>query len=271
MVDTMDTRRRVTIADIVDFDRYALDDTNSRTKLINEAQKSLEKTSCVVLPGFLKKGVAARMAKEAEGVLPLAYRRDKQYPAYSADSEVGEVGRRLFWNKQFVTPSDILPTDGLINTLYAWDGMTSFVADVMCEKFLYRLGDELMRCVTTIMGNGDQHGWHFDANDFVVSLLLQKPESGGEFEFAPNIRSALEENEADVASVFNETGNLTRIHAVDAGTLMLFCGRWSLHRVRAIAGSRRRIIALFSYDRTPNVVHTPEVRMRAVGRAQPLA
>ena len=36
------------------------------------------------------------------------------------------------------------------------------------------------------MPPGGEQGWHFDDNEFVVSLLLQRPAVGGEFEYAPD-------------------------------------------------------------------------------------
>lgn len=268
MTDTILRSETTSIADIVDVQRYPLSDPQYRAKLIADAQESLANMSCVTLPGFLRPGVSDLMAAEASAALPLAYRRDKQYSAYSNQGNSSEVRQRLFWNKQFVTPTDTLPAAGLINTLYAWDDLTSFVRDVMQESELYPLSDDLMRCVTTIMGDGDQHGWHYDKNDFVVSLLLQKPDEGGEFEFAPYVRTDKDENEEEVARVFDGVSNLSRCHSVEPGTLMIFCGRLSVHRVRAVSGARRRIIALFSYDRSPGVVCTPETRLRAVGRVQ---
>ncbi len=61
---------------------------------------------------------------------------------------------------------------------------------------LFPLADPVMGCTATVMYEGDTHGWHFDLNDFVVSILLQAPEAGGTFDFAPNIRQDGEENYA---------------------------------------------------------------------------
>jgi hypothetical protein len=39
------------------------------------------------------------------------------------------------------------------------------------------------------MKDGDQLFWHFDQTDFVVSIALRDAEEGGDFEYAPLIRS----------------------------------------------------------------------------------
>ena len=43
----------------------------------------------------------------------------------------------------------------------------------------------MVGCMLTVLGAGDELGWHFDANDGVVSLMLQEAGAGGAFEFAP--------------------------------------------------------------------------------------
>ena len=44
------------------------------------------------------------------------------------------------------------------------------------------------------MPEGGGHNGHFDSADFVITLMLRKPEQGGDFECVPNLRSANEEN-----------------------------------------------------------------------------
>jgi hypothetical protein len=54
---------------------------------------------------------------------------------------------------------------------------------------------------------------------------------------------------------------------VEAGTLLLFCGRRALHRVPPVGGGVPRVIALLSYDRKPGVRYGGEVYARVVGRS----
>ena len=72
------------------------------------------------------------------------------------------------------------------------------------------------------MYEGDTHGWHFDLNDFVVSILLQAPEAGGTFDFAPNIRKDGDENYAAVAAALDGRSQSVRSIKVEAGTLAAF-------------------------------------------------
>lgn len=134
------------------------------------------------------------------------------------------------------------------------------------EPALFQLADPVMACTSTVMYEGDTHGWHFDLNDFVVSILLQAPESGGTFDFAPNIRRDGEENYPAVAAAIDGHSAGVRSIKVEAGTLLLFCGRRALHRVPPVHGKVPRVIALYSYDRKPDVRYGGEVYSRVVGR-----
>lgn len=266
--------RRPALFDLIDRRRYALDDAARRQEIVEDARRQMREESCVVLPDLLAPGIAAAMAAEATATIPYAYRRDRQYTAYSRpggeELPDSHPTRRFFWNRQHIVPTDILPPDGLILSLYESDALTGLVANILQEPELHRVADPLMACNVTALGNGDEHGWHFDGNDFVVSLLLQAPEAGGAFEFAPYIRDEGEENYDRVADAMDGKDGIVRAKRVSPGTLMIFCGRRALHRVSPVEGATPRLIALFSYDRKPGMVWGEAARLRAVGRAEPL-
>jgi hypothetical protein len=37
---------------------------------------------------------------------------------------------------------------------------------------------------------GQELGWHFDNSEFAITLLLQAPQSGGQFEYVRDLRDA---------------------------------------------------------------------------------
>ena len=118
----------------------------------------------------------------------------------------------------------------------------------------------------TALGDGDRHGWHFDENDFVVSLLLQEPEFGGRFEVLPNARTDAGIDFDLCAAALAGTAPDVLRPPLRAGTLSIFRGQRSLHRVSPVEGPRRRLIALFSYDRRPGMMFSAEVHLGAFGR-----
>ena len=102
---------------------------------------------------------------------------------------------------------------------------------------------------------GDTDGWHYDPNDGVVTLLLQAPDQGGGFEYAPNIRSDGDENYAGLKDLFEDPDQHGKRVEQRPGTLVFFNGRNSMHRVRPVGPTKApRIVTIFSYDLRPTQV-----------------
>ena len=101
------------------------------------------------------------------------------------------------------------------------------------------------------MTDGDQLQWHFDQTDFVVSLAIQDADDGGDFEVAPQIRSADDEHYDDVAAVLGGERRSGRHVPMTPGTLLVFAGRNSMHRVTPIRATAPRLVALLGYDTKP--------------------
>ena len=120
------------------------------------------------------------------------------------------------------------------------------------------------------MGEGDQLQWHFDQTDFVVSLAIQSAEAGGDFEVVPRIRSAEDECYDEVASVL--AGDRSRVETLPMtpGTLLIFEGRNSLHRVSPVSGSRWRHVGLLAYDTKPGAMGSDLLRADRYGRTEAL-
>jgi hypothetical protein len=114
--------------------------------------------------------------------------------------------------------------------------------------------------------------WHFDQTDFVVSLAIQSSERGGDFENAAMVRSAGDEHYDAVANILRGDGRSNVVvEPMTPGTLMLFEGRHSLHRVTPVEGPRPRYVALFGYDTKPDTVSSELLKLIRYGRTEPLA
>ncbi len=117
---------------------------------------------------------------------------------------------------------------------------------------LFRYADPLGALNLAVMRDGDELAWHFDQTDFVVSIAIQSSEAGGEFECVPMIRSADDERYDDVRALLAADPSVPVTGVpMTPGTLMLFEGRRSIHRVSPIRGGRPRHVALLAYDTKP--------------------
>ncbi len=258
------------LATLVNLDRYPLLDNTGFTDLAARCRQQLKESSFASLPGFLNAGIAEQMTAEVLATLPRAYRREQAFSAYEPGNPdeypPQHVRKRQHWSRQFVVSNDIMPKDGMLLSLYQNETLTRRIAELLDEPRLFTLADPVLSCTSTVMYEGDTHGWHFDLNDFVVSILLQASESGGTFDFVPDIRDKGRENYDAVADAMEDRSANLRSIKVEAGTLLLFCGRRALHRVAPVGGPKPRVIALFSYDRKPNVRYSADVYSRVIGR-----
>jgi hypothetical protein len=103
----------------------------------------------------------------------------------------------------------------------------------------------------------------------VVSLAIQSAETGGDFEVAPRIRSRQDECYSQVTRVLDGDDSAVVTLAMTPGTLLIFEGRHSLHRVSPIGGRRLRHVGLLAYDTKPGTMGSDLLRMDRYGRTEP--
>jgi len=261
------------IAEAVDLAHYPLHALGSPAgkALIAECRRQLAATGCCLLPGFLTATALATMAAEAVALAPLAHRTPgSRGTAYldAPDETVPEdhPRRRLQATSVGAVAYDLIPQPSLTRRLYEWDGLLDFLAAALGKEKLYRYADPLGALNIAAMHAGEALLWHFDQTDFVVSLLLQKCGSGGVFEYVPNIRSADAPHYERVQTLLD--GSREGVIEVDMapGTLALFEGRNSIHRVSPIEGDRERLIALLGYDTKPGTMSSDRLKQRRYGR-----
>jgi hypothetical protein len=266
------------IATTIDLDRYPialLGETRAQT-LAGTCRAQLAATGSCLLPGFLRPDAVVRMAAEAAAIAPLAHRKPggRGATAYLAPPDEsfpeGHPRRRVQTSSVGAVAYDLIPRGSLVRALYEWDGLLEFLAAALGKDRLYRYADPLGALNIAAMGEGEHLLWHFDQTDFVVSILLQDCERGGDFEYVPNIRGAETENYDRVRRLLD--GDRSEVVRLDMapGTLALFMGRHSIHRVTPIAGATLRLIALLGYDTEPGTMSSERLKLARYGRIEPI-
>jgi hypothetical protein len=111
---------------------------------------------------------------------------------------------------------------------------------------------------------GNELSWHYDTNEYVVTLMTQQPDAGGLFCYVPNLRRPGDENIDGLGAVLADPEHPS-IRKVDLrpGDLQIFLGRYSLHKVGKVTGTTDRHVAVLSYADRPGVIG-PVDRTRAV-------
>ena len=255
-------------ADLVDLERYAIDDLDSPQgqALVSQIRREMAASCISTLPGFLRPAALARMVAEAEALEPLAYPGPNEASPYFFNYGTSELTtlppdhprRRKTPRRMRQIAYDLIPPSAAIAQLYHWDGLTRFLAAATGVERLYRGADRYQALNISVMDEGGCQQWHFDTNEVNITLLLQAPEAGGEFEYVPLIRSAENENYEQVKRVLDgERKGIVQL-SQEAGMLVLFKGHHSIHRVAPVRGTRRRFQSILAHNTRPGVVGSLE-------------
>jgi hypothetical protein len=262
------------LEEIFNLDEYPIQSfqSSSRTDLISEIRQQMKEFGCCRIPNFIRHEIVEQLAHEAQNLHGKTFWSTReQNPYASEDDETFPEGhpRRFFSLRSngFIS-SDLLPLDSPLNRLYASDVLTHFVWECLeADRPLYRYADPLASHPYSVMEPESEFPWHFDGNEFTISVLVQQAEQGGTFEYVPDIRSPGEENYDKVEAILHGGEEEVRRLDLNPGDLQLFKGRYSMHRVTKIEGATTRYIALPSYVYDPYRMNQPHHSINYYGRA----
>jgi len=254
----------------IDFDRYPIDqpDTVAYADLVAQCQKDLAKDGLFNLPGFML-GMED-VVRELE-------------PKFATDSFTHSRSHNIYFKKHVEGLPDDSPVLREVETtnhtlcadqlgqnaliqIYEHPAMVRFLADVTGKEVLYTMPDPLARLNVMEYRDGEALNWHFDRSEFTTTILLQKPDGGGMFEYSQNLRSDDDPNFAGVTKLMAGDRSLVVEMPAEPGTLNVFAGKQTAHRVSPVEGGKSRIVAVLSYYETPDVTFSDTDRMGFFGR-----
>ena len=261
---------------LVDLNLYPLDQPGSASHraAVKEAMEQLTSTGAAELEGFLSPTGVSALVADGEEMAHRAHLSSGVGTAYLEvpDFSLPEGHPRLTWGDYSLgaVAYDLMPYTSPLRQLYEWRPMTDFIATILNRGPIYPYADPFGALNLAVIRDGDQLQWHFDQTDFVVSLAIQSAVSGGDFEVVPHTRSANDERYQEVGSVLAGERSKVMTLPMRPGTLLIFEGRHSLHRVSPVVGPRPRHVGLLAYDTTPGTVGSELLRKARYGRTEPL-
>ena len=261
---------------MIDLTRYPLDRAGSAdyARCLAAIRRELAGEGCAVLKGFIARDRVAALAEEAERVAPAAHRSFNRTNAYfSSDDESlppEHPLRRFYDRSNAFVPADNFGEDSGLRAIYEWPPFAPFIRDCLEEPQFYRYADPLADVIINVVEPGGGFPWHFDTNNYTVTLAIQNGESGGLFEYVPQLRSAQRENYAGVQAILEGSREGVRSLPLEPGDLQIFKGRYALHRVSEVTGQRTRYVAIFSYAEVPGMVGRVERTRQLYGRVLPI-
>ena len=258
-------------AAMVNLSSYPIDNTQSTkgSAFIKNCRERYVETGLCMLPDFILPEARQVLAEQANAISDKAYFCNSTHNAYLTEVNP-DLSSDDAYNRQEQTyvgsvAYDYIDDDDDLRRLYGWDPLRDFIAAVLGKQTFHRFQDPLGACSINVFVDGGEHGWHFDESEFTVTLMLQAPESGGEFEYAQGIRGHDNEKELVANVLDGKYEDVVRL-PFTPGTLLIFNGRQTIHRVTRVHGTRPRLVPVLCYSEQPDAKNSEAVRKLFWGR-----
>jgi hypothetical protein len=243
---------------------YPIDDSNhpERRLIVDRVRAALAQDGCAVIRSFINPdGLRALLSEAQERKQQAYYSPKKMCNVYLGDGDralPGQHPRNMFMPRTngFVT-ADLLGEETVSRQLYYWEPLRRFLADCLGKKELFIYDDPISNMIVNVGKPGQQFNWHFDTNEFTITMLLKPANSGGYFEYVPALRSQNDECYDEVKKVLDGDRSRVKRLELDAGDLQLFLGRFSLHQVTENTGDEDRLLLIMSFTEKPGVIGNP--------------
>ena len=230
----------------------------SEPKYQHQCRFILEKEGALVLKDFFSESsvrevVQASSGREAEAFYANSTHNVYLTPVNQELPETHPFNRQVLSSKGLLA-DDQIPKNSPLRELYEAPSFREFLCSVLGIREIHPYADNLSSINIHFAQEGKELGWHFDNSSFAVTMLLQAPEAGGEFEYVPEVRDA-ETGEMGFDQVDQILSGRFPVQKLffDPGDLVLFRGRNSIHRVTPTEGKITRMLVVFAFNDQPGI------------------
>ena len=255
------------LASILNTKSHPIDDLEYRSK----CKSMLDQDGVLVLKNFLLSDSIRSILEEAIQQERLAYYCVNEHNVYLEPFDDNyhkshPRNRTVVSSKGCIT-DDQVPKGSALRSLYDSKDFKEFLCSVLNEESLYKYDDNLSSINIHYAKTGQELGWHFDNSSFAITLLIQKPEAGGKFEYIRDFRNSKnnDNNYDQVLDLISGQCKPKKL-AMENGSLVLFRGKDAIHRVTPTVGDRTRILSVLAYNSEPNVKLSETARMTFFGK-----
>ena len=247
--------------EIINHAQYPIDKPNDpgRQAIIEQVKSDLADDGCAVIRNFFSPSGLSTLLTEANARKAQTYYSErKQCNVYLNDGDADLPANHplnIFIPRTngFIT-ADLFGDETAAHRLYYWEPLKQFLAECLGKQELFIYEDPVSNMIVNVGKPGQQFNWHFDTNEFTITMLLQAAQSGGIFEYVPGLRSAQDECYTEVKGVLDGDRSRVRQLELNAGDLQFFLGRFSLHQVTANSGNDDRLLLIMSFSEKPGMI-----------------
>lgn len=268
------SQHTLALVDVVDLDTYPIDqpESDGYRAVVEHARSGLRADGCAVIKDLVRPVALAQLGEEIADRKHTTHFSTQVINPYFHFHRNDEWPDRHPMNTFLERSSGFIPGDSweastLMRRLFEHPDLARFLADCLEIDELHPYADPLAGLTANILDPGQQFTWHFDTNEFAVTVLVEEADEGGLFEYVPNIRTDGDEGFDHIQEVLE--GGRRGVHTLDLrpGDMQIFRGRYSLHAVsRVAADSKPRHAAIFAYTEKPNVIGRLERTEQLFGR-----
>ncbi len=255
------------IEDIIDLDAHPITDPSFRAACLS----TLDDTGVLVLEGFLRPAALAAVLSESRAGQDQAYFCTQTHSVYLTPHDPTfpddhPANRKVVSSKGCIC-DDLVAADSPLRTLYDDQTFRAFVSGVTGQPELHPYADPLSSINIHYANRGQELGWHFDNSSFAITLLIQKPDAGSRFEYIKGLRDAeAGDMNYDGVRALLDGAVEPKVLSMDPGTLVLFRGRNSIHRVSPNESDTTRMLAVLAYNTEAGVELSESARLTFYGR-----
>ncbi|WP_395159421.1 arpA protein [Ilumatobacter sp.] len=262
---------------LIDLERYPLDqpDTAAYRAAVAAARDELQDDGCAIIRDLVRPEAVEKLNAEIKDRKPTTHFSTQLINPYfhtvrdDAFPDRHPINTFIERSSGFI-PGDSWRLDDAMTSLFRSPELTSFLEQCLGVPKLHCYADPLAGLTANVLDPGQQFTWHFDTNEFAVTILVDEADDGGLFEYVPAIRSTTDEGFDAIQAVLEGGREGVRTLDLRPGDLQIFRGRHSLHRVtRVPAASSARHAAIFAYTLEPGVIGRVERTRQLFGRVLP--
>ena len=255
----------------------------------------------VVLHEFLTEEALERCIQDAINEEDDAYTTDDTHTPYLTSVDTEKYPIHSVYNHEMRTrvasiAYDELPPTSPLVLLYQHPLLLPLISEITSNERLFLSEDPIGACSINVFRPEYHHSFHFDESEFSTTFMIQEAEDGGLFQYTPPLRqSHVDLALTEVATTIhtyarNEQNNnhdnpnqdffleqqqssclCPELHTLDfrPGTLSIFSGSKSLHRVTQVKGTKSRLVAVLTFATQPGFRNSKEVQELFWGRSSP--
>ena len=198
------------VENLIDLNNYPIHQSDSAEylEIVKSVRLDLAEDGCAVLSNFLSVEGLDTIANEAEERKSQAYYAESKlcnvYLANGNPNEAEDHPQNIFLERTngFIT-ADLLGKGTYSHMLYNCQPLREFLAICLSKEKLYIYEDPISNMIVNLCKPGQTFNWHFDTNEFTITFLLKSAESGGYFEYVPNLRTKSDECFDEVKKILN--------------------------------------------------------------------